>query len=88
MGMTSRSEDKPTRRKGGHLCPPDRMCNFCWRKMPPADTLEACLDCQGEWRRMQAMRQQIHTVFEVTKTMSLSAIFKVLWDFKWKHRNQ
>lgn len=83
----SRSEkEKPLRRRGGHLSPPDRMCEFCYNKMPPAETVEACTGCLGQWKRMQVMRQQIHTVFEVTKTMTLDAIFKVLWDFKWKHR--
>lgn len=82
---TPRSE-KPTRRKGGHLQPPDRMCDFCYHKMSPADTVEACTKCLGEWKRIVAMIHQIHTTFDIAKTLSPSAIFKVLWDFKWKHR--
>ena len=87
--MTSRSDsaDRKVRRKGGHLCPPNRMCDFCYRAVPPAETVEACTGCLGEWKRMQAIRNQVNTVFNAAQSLSLSAVFKVLWDFKWKHKN-
>lgn len=68
------------------MAPPDRLCDFCHCPMTPANTVEACLDCLGIWRRIELILTQIRQVYDITKTMTQDKVFKVLWEFKWKHR--
>jgi hypothetical protein len=76
------AERQGSQRKGGHLCPPDRMCQLCFRMVPPAKRDECCTDCIDEMRMVETVLADIRAVFPDAMNLSLSEILGKLWDHR------
>lgn len=84
--MTSLSErDKPTKRKGGHLSPPDRLCGLCSRKMAPAQTDDCCDQCRYMSGGIEIVMAHIRRCIPETRTLSTLQIVERLWTHYFSH---